>query len=182
MPNSTSRRAKIRKIKVATLFGMLIRTGSRRRGQHPKQHGCVRAKFEVLADIPAEYKVGLFAKPATYDALVRFSNGPQPKDSDRGAQGMAIKLIGVPGTKILSDQNDAPTHDFILVDGPVFFVRDIDWYLRLVSELVRLPEGRHPEKWLADLKRAHKDDIAVVDEYHRPSVLESGAVCLRRRR
>jgi hypothetical protein len=145
---------------------MLIRTGIRRRGQHPKQHGCVRAKFRVLDDIPAEYKVGLFAKPATYDALVRFSNGPQANDGDRGAQGMAIKLIGVPGTKILSAQNDALTHDFILVDGPVFFVRDTDWYLRLVDELIRLPEGRHPEKWVADLKRAHKDDIAVVDEYH----------------
>ena len=37
---------------------------------------------------------------------------------------MAIKLIGVPGRKVLADQAEADTHDFILIDGPVFFVRD----------------------------------------------------------
>ena len=32
------------------------------RGQHPKQHGCVRAEFEVLADIPDRLKVGYFVR------------------------------------------------------------------------------------------------------------------------
>jgi hypothetical protein len=161
-----SRQGKIRQIRLVTLMAMLLRTGIRRRGQHPKQHGCVRAKFQVLDDIPAEYKVGLFAKPATHDALIRFSNGPQRTDRDRGAQGMAIKLIGVPGRKILEDQADAGTHDFILIDGPVFFVRDTNSYARLVNELARLPPDKHPQKWLAWLKHAHPQDIPVVDSYH----------------
>lgn len=163
---SRDRQGKIRKIRLVTLMAMLIRTGIHRRGQHPKQHGCVRAKFQVLDDIPAEYKVGLFAKPATYEALIRFSNGPQHTDRDRGAQGMAIKLIGVGGRKVLEDQAEAETHDFILIDGPVFFVRDTDSYARLVGELARLPPDKHPQKWLAWLKRVHPQDIAVVDSYH----------------
>ena len=164
--HSTDRQSKIGKIRLVTLLAMLIRTGIYRRGQHPKQHGCVRAKFQVLDDVPAEYKVGLFAKPAIYDALIRFSNGPQRTDRDRGAQGMAIKLIGVPGRKVLARQDSAETHDFILIDGPVFFVRDTNSYARLVGELARLPPDRHPQNWLAWLSRIHPQDVAVVDNYH----------------
>jgi hypothetical protein len=77
-------------------------------------HGCVRATFEVLDNIPTKYKVGIFATPATYQAVIRFSSGPQAKDNIPGAQGMAIKLIGVAGRKILEAEADAVTHDFIL--------------------------------------------------------------------
>jgi len=69
--HSAARASEVRTIRLVSLMAMALRTGLRRRGQHPKQHGTVRAKFEVLGDIPPEYKVGLFAKPATYDALIR---------------------------------------------------------------------------------------------------------------
>ena len=45
---------------------------------------CVRATFQVLDNIPTRYKVGLFAKPASYQALIRFSNGPQADDREPG--------------------------------------------------------------------------------------------------
>jgi len=93
---SKRRRAKIWQIVLLQIVAM-VKTGFGRRGQHPKQHGCVRATFEVLGNIPTKYKVGLFAKPVRYDAVVRFSNGPQTQDGEPGPQGMAIKLIGVPG-------------------------------------------------------------------------------------
>lgn len=164
--HSPGQRSRIRKIELVTVLAMALRTGLHRRGQHPKPHGCVRAKFEILDDIPEACKVGLFAHPGTYDALIRFSNGPQRTDRDRGAQGMAIKLLGVPGRKLLEDPPDAETHDFIMIDFPVFFVRDSDSYARLVGELARLPPGKHPQKWLAWLQRRHPQDIAVVDSYH----------------
>jgi hypothetical protein len=100
------------------------------RGQHPKQHGCVKARFEVLADIPDKLKVGLFAKPATYNAYVRFSNGREVDDTKPDVHGMAIKLTGVPGRKVLQSEATATTHDFILADKPVFFIRDTDEYVR----------------------------------------------------
>ena len=40
-----------------SILAMLIHSGIRRRGQHPKQHGCVRATFQVLDNIPTHYKV-----------------------------------------------------------------------------------------------------------------------------
>ena len=159
------RLAKIRKMALLQVLAMLIHTGIRRRGQHPKPHGCVRATFQVLDVIPTRYKVGLFAKPATYDALIRFSSGPQLKDTEPGAQGMSIKLVGVPGAKILEGEEDAGTHDFIMIDGPVFFVRDTQSYERLFDNLARLPQGAHPEKWIAALKRVHPQDVAVVENY-----------------
>jgi len=164
--HSAARASEVRTIRLVSLMAMALRTGLRRRGQHPKQHGTVRAKFEVLGDIPPEYKVGLFAEPRTYDALIRFSNGPQRTDQDRGAQGMAIKLLDVPGRKVLEKEAEAGTHDFILIDGPVFFVRNTSSYARLVRELALLPPDKHPQKWLAWIKRTHPEDVQVVDNYH----------------
>jgi hypothetical protein len=96
---------------------------------------------------------------------IRFSSGPQAKDSIPGAQGMAIKLIGVSGRKILEKQAHAVTHDFILLDFPVFFVRDTDSYARLVSELARLKPDQKPEKWLDWLGQSHPEDVAIAERY-----------------
>jgi hypothetical protein len=158
------RLAKTRLIRLLQFVAM-VKSGISKRGQHPKPHGVVRASFEVLDNIPTRYKVGLFAKPVRYDALIRFSNGPQTEDREAGPQGMAIKLIGVPGEKILEAEATAVTHDFILIDGPVFFVRDTDWYVRLFKELVRNLGGK-PKEWLAALEKAHPEDIYVVENYH----------------
>ena len=161
----SSRLTQTREITFFQLMAMVLRTGVRLRGQHGRIHGCVRATFEVLDNIPTKYKVGIFAKPATYQAAIRFSSGPQAKDSIPGAQGMAIKLIGVPGRKILKGQADAVTHDFILLDFPVFFVRNTDSYARLVSELARLKPDQKPEKWLEWLGKSHPEDVAIAERY-----------------
>ena len=158
------RRVKTRQIRLLQFVAM-AKSGISRRGQHPKPHGVVRATFEVLDNIPTRYKVGLFAKPGRYDALIRFSNGPQTEDREAGPQGMAIKLIGVPGDKILEAETKAVTHDFILIDGPVFFVRNTDWYVRLFKEMVRKLGGK-PTEWIAALEKAHPQDVAVVENYH----------------
>ena len=146
-------------------FRPALRTGLRKRGQHGRIHGCVRATFQVLDNIPSKYKVGIFATPGTYQAAIRFSSGPQANDGIPGAQGMAIKLIGVPGQKILKKQADATTHDFILLDFPVFFVRDTDSYARLVSELARAKPDAKPVKWLEWLGQSHPEDVAIAERY-----------------
>ncbi len=153
-------------IRRLSLVAMLLRTGLARRGQHPKQHASVRATFEVLDDIPAAYKIGLFAKPGTYHTLIRFSNGPQEDDREQGPLGMAIKVLGVPGEKILPAEADATTHDFIMIDGPTFFVRNIESYARLFKELSRLKPGAKPEKWLAWVAAQNPKDVEVAENYH----------------
>jgi len=50
------------------------------------------------------------------------------------ARGMAIKLLGVPGRKILPDQADATTQDFLLVNYPVFNVRTAAEYVDFLAK------------------------------------------------
>lgn len=98
-----------------------------RRDAHPKAHGCVRAEFRVEHNLPARLAHGVFYPGARYHAWVRFSNGnPDPTRHDmRGdARGMAIKLIGVPGQKVLHAEQDARTQDFVLISHPTFFAAD----------------------------------------------------------
>lgn len=124
--------------------------GLARRDAHPKAHGCVRASFEVLSDLPVELQVGLFRPGATYDAVIRFSNGsPNAAGDDRNGdtRGMATKLYGVPGEKFFEDPGAADAHDFIQISSPIFFVNDsrgyTDFFERVNSgktlELLKIP-------------------------------------------
>jgi len=134
------------------------------RGQHPKQHGCVQAQFEVLADIPDRFKVGLFAKPATYTAYVRFSNGKNEDDTQPDVHGMAVKLTGVPGRKILDGEAEATTHDFILADNPVFFIRTADEYVQFVRSVAE-SAPKLPEKFIAWLQQHRPEDVPVLKSF-----------------
>jgi hypothetical protein len=94
-------------------------------GQHPKSHGLVWAEFTVEPNLPEDLKVGVFKQPGrTFPAWIRFSNARGKDDTKNGLHGMAIKLMDVEGEKVLPDEKDAKTQDFILVDHPVFFLRN----------------------------------------------------------
>jgi hypothetical protein len=99
------------------------------RGQHPKQHGVVRAEFIVADNLPEPLRVGLFREARSFKAYVRFSNGKQTDDSNGDIHGAAIKLLGVPGEKVLEAERNETTHDFILADHPVMFLRNVRDYL-----------------------------------------------------
>ena len=133
------------------------------RGQHAKAHGVVAARFEVLDELAPDLKIGLFARPATYTALIRFSNGGQPDDAAPDVHGMAIKLTGVAGRKILDAEADETTHDFILADNPVFFIRDAAEYARFIDDFARaVPQGGQPLAFMAWLLLHHPQDLPVL--------------------
>jgi hypothetical protein len=115
------------------------------RGQHPKSDGCVRAEFSVGADVPPEMRHGVFREPRLYTALVRFSNGLNDDDREGDLHGMAIKLLGVEGEKLLDSEKNAPTQDFVLVDQPIFFIRNIADYVPFSEQVLRLSRG--PSWW-----------------------------------
>lgn len=76
--------AQIEEIARLTVELMKLRypDGMARRGVHPKDHGCVWARFQVDPDIPEAFRAGVFAQPGkTYDAWVRFSNASPRRDS-----------------------------------------------------------------------------------------------------
>lgn len=96
------------------------------RDAHRKSHGCVQATFSVLDQLPPKLAQGLFATPKSYNAVVRFSNGSGSSQDDHtnDARGMAVKVMGVPGLKLLDDEQTASTQDFLMTNHPVFFIRN----------------------------------------------------------
>jgi Catalase len=123
------------------------------RGQHMKGHGCVRAEFTVLPDLPQGLRHGIFASPRKFDALIRYSNGKGQDDRQPDAHGMAIKLLGVEGEKMLEAERNATTQDFVLIDNPVFFIRNVADYVPFMKDFrnLRAP-GMSPGKALAIAK------------------------------
>lgn len=112
-----------------------------RRDAHPKAHGCVLADFSVLDDpkTPESLRFGLFAERGqTFKAWIRFSNGnpnPERADKEGDGRGMAIKVTGVSGEKILPAEKTATTQDFIMINHPVFFIDDLERYVDVLKLL-----------------------------------------------
>jgi hypothetical protein len=95
------------------------------RGGNTKTHAVVRAEFTVRDDLPEHMRRGIFADPRTYRAWVRFSGpGPYvtPDIDDVGFMSMSIKLIGIPGPKLLDDERS--TQDLFGVSTPTFVTPD----------------------------------------------------------
>lgn len=107
------------------------------RSQHPKQHGCVWAEFIVPENLPEYLRVGIFKEPKTFPAWIRFSNLRQKDDTLGDAQGMAIKLMDVEGEKVLEEEKNAQTHDFLFTDHPVFLIKNVPDYVEFFEERVK---------------------------------------------
>ncbi len=101
------------------------------RDAHAKAHGCVKADFSVKADIPVDLRTGVFAAARSFTAWIRFSNGDGKPQDDRigDGRGMAIKLTGVDGPKLLAGEAEAKTQDFIMINSPAFFIRNAGDYV-----------------------------------------------------
>jgi hypothetical protein len=107
--------------------------GSVRRDAHPKAHGCVMATLDFDANLPADLQGGVFQPGASYPAILRFSNGspdPNTADDKGDTRGMAIKLFGVPGTKLFADPGNPDVQDFIMISSPNFFINSARNYTR----------------------------------------------------
>ncbi|MBR7716280.1 catalase family protein [Acinetobacter nosocomialis] len=112
--------------------------GKALRDAHPKAHGCVRAEFHVLKNIPTQLAKGIFVPDKSYQAWIRFSNASNDAsqaDIEKDARGIAIKVLGVPGQKILESEKEATTQDFIMINHPVFFVNDGQRYLSFMQDV-----------------------------------------------
>ena len=128
--------------KIADVIEKSIRekysAGTALRDAHPKAHGCVRAEFQVQEKLPQNLAQGIFIPGKTYKAWIRFSNAsPDASQADikKDARGMAIKVLGIPGEKLLEDESNASTQDFIMINHPVFFINDPDRYLALMQDV-----------------------------------------------
>lgn len=104
------------------------------RAVHAKSYCGLKAKFEILDDIPKEYAQGLYAKAGIHDAVIRFSNAAAAVSADRRlglGQGLAIKIFDVPGEKLAPGEEDSTTFDYALVNSPIFFTNSLKNYAYL---------------------------------------------------
>jgi hypothetical protein len=95
--------------------------GDYQRAGNTKTHGVVRGTVTIRDDLPQHMRQGVFAEPRSYQAWVRFSGpGPdRPTDiDDVGFVSIGIKLMGVPGPKLLDDE--ILTQDFLAICTPTF--------------------------------------------------------------
>jgi hypothetical protein len=109
--------------------------GTIQRGFHNKIHAGLRAEFCVMRDRPEQARYGVFSEPRTFPALVRFSNGDSfsNADSNKEPRGIAIKLIGVSGRKLLPGREDAITQDFLATSHSVTSaVRNVSQFMAFV--------------------------------------------------
>jgi catalase len=100
-------------------------------------HGVVRAELIVEPNLPPELRVGVFREPRSYPAWIRFSNqsGRIRPDIKGDIRGMAIKLMEVPGEKLLDEERDEQTRDFIVISTPVFVTRDVREFDALLKSI-----------------------------------------------
>ncbi|MCU4336105.1 catalase family protein [Acinetobacter dispersus] len=127
---------------IAEQIGQSIRqkytAGHALRDAHPKAHGCVRAEFHVSKSLPSSLAKGIFIPDKSYSAWIRFSNASgdaTQADNKKDARGMAIKILGVNGRKILENDDQAMTQDFIMINHPVFFVNEPQRYLSFIEDV-----------------------------------------------
>jgi hypothetical protein len=103
----------------------LWKPGGFERGGNTKTHGIVRGEFIVHDNLPEKLRRGIYARPHTYRAWVRFSGpGPYitPDIDDVGFMSISIKLMGVPGPKLMDEEKF--TLDMFGVSTPTFVTPD----------------------------------------------------------
>lgn len=98
-----------------------FKPGGYERGGNTKTHGVLHATVTIRDDLPEHCRKGIFANPRSYQAYVRYAGpGPNvPSDiEDVGFMSMSVKLMGVPGGKLMDEEKF--TQDFITVTTPTF--------------------------------------------------------------
>jgi hypothetical protein len=108
--------------------------GKTARALHARAIAGVEAELEVLADLPEHARYGVFAKPHTYKAFVRYSNGAPRRQHDKvgDVRGLAIKVRGVEGKKVIPGMEDALTQDFLLIQTSSGPFRNADEFMTVV--------------------------------------------------
>jgi hypothetical protein len=103
----------------------LWKPGGVERGGNTKTQGIVRGEFMVHDHLPPEFRHGIYASPKSYRTWVRFSGpGPYitPDIDDVGFMSISMKLMGVPGPKLMDEEKF--TLDMFGVSTPTFVTPD----------------------------------------------------------
>ncbi len=99
---------------------------------HRKQVLGASARLEVLGGLPEHARQGLFATPATHEAVVRLSNGGVRSRSDLipDIRGFALSVRGLDGHGALGGRTGR--QDFVLINRSVFGPPDSRLFMAVV--------------------------------------------------
>ena len=118
-------------------------SGQFRADAHVKTHGYAEGELRVLSNLPEELAQGLFEQAAVYRTVVRFSNAASQAQADAlpDGRGMGIKVFGVTGEMMSAEDQSGPTQDFLMINHPVFFARNVKDFLRVERLLADAKDG-----------------------------------------
>lgn len=167
------------------------KTGRNERALHVKQH--IGAVGELLITAATGVGAGIFAKPGMrYPVYARFSNASSGRQSDRlpDARGFAIKLVGVPGKKLIPGMEDEETQDFLFLSDESIAFRDPVEFMTFVRSakdgplplLPRLFSGygfRRSLSILGALARAKQVSSFATADFHTVAPIAFGATAAK---
>ncbi|HEY3083354.1 MAG TPA: hypothetical protein VGM69_25970 [Chloroflexota bacterium] len=107
------------------------------RAGNTKTYGVVRGQFEVLPGLAEHLRVGVLREARSYPAWVRFGGpGPltPPDIEDNGLLSIGVKLMDVPGPKLLDDERS--TQDFTGISAPTFTTPNVLENVKLQRHLL----------------------------------------------
>jgi hypothetical protein len=109
-----------------------------------KSHGFLKGELSIPGDLPEHLRQGVFGHAATYQVVIRLSSlsGDVVSDEIPTARGVAIKLIGVDGVRLLPDDT-GHNQDFLLVNIPVFAPGTLPLYKTAIN--LNRPVAGSPE-------------------------------------
>lgn len=109
------------------------RAGKAQRALHVKQH--LGAVGELLVKAPETARAGVFGMSGkSWPVYVRFSNGSSSHRADKepDVRGFALKLVGVPGQKLIQGLEGELTQDFLFIDTPAIPFGTPDEFMQFV--------------------------------------------------
>ena len=136
----------------------LWQPGRFERGGNTKTHGLVRGELRVHEGLPAHLRRGIFAEARSFPAWVRFSGpGPYitPDIDDVGFMSISVKLMGVPGPKLMDDERF--TQDMFGVSPPTFVTPDVEANAQLQKESLKNAQIYY----FLNLHRSHVLDLIM---------------------
>jgi hypothetical protein len=114
-----------------------------KRDAHAKSHGVLKGELRVYDHLPEHLRQGVFRAPRSYPVIARLSSAPGTLQSDSvpAPFGMALKLLGVDGKKLLPGHEDEVTQDFLLVNYPVIPFGEVASYWKTQQMVERAGES-----------------------------------------
>ena len=153
----------------ATVLQIVTRVGQRQRHMvrpvHAKSHGLLKAEVEVFPELRAELRQGLFARPAAYGAVMRFSTDPGDILSDHIStpRGLAIKVIGVEG-EALPNHAGQVTQDFVLRNTSTFAAHADDFLKGIQLIVKHVDDSEALKQIVSSATQTTEEALALVGQ------------------